>query len=159
MRAKKAVNRNLAVGLGILCIILLAVTIGTLVYYTSESNSLKLQLASSNSEIGVLKAAQLKLSDPDNPVGGMKYGSPFLGWTNENPYLHVHGIIFNVGTYPAHDCRIHVVATSSNGTTLLEDYIDLGTIGGGYATKIETRIKSTLPLTGIFNVTCTPEWS
>ena len=159
MSAKKAANRNLAFGLGILCIILFAVTIGMVVYSTSEINSLKSQVASSSSEIRALKAAQLKLSDPDNPVGGLKYGSPLLGWLNENPYLYVHGIAFNVGTYPAYNCTIHVVATSSNGTTLLEGYIDLGTIGGGYAAKIDTRIKSMLPLSGTFNVTCTPEWS
>ena len=159
MNAKKSVNRNLAIGLGILCIILLIVTIGVSVYYTSEINSLKLQLASSTSEIGALNAAQIKLSDPDNPVGGTKYGSSFLGWTNENPYLYVHGLVFNAGTYPAYNCRIHVVATSPNGTNLLEGYIDLGTIGGAYAAKIDSRIKGTRPLTGIFNVTCTPEWT
>lgn len=159
MSSKQAVKKNLAVRLGILCIILLVTTIGSVVYYRLEINSLESQLTSSSSEIEALNAAQLKLSDLDNPVGGAIYGSPSLGWTNENPNLHVHGVVFNVGTYPAYNCRIHVVATSSNSTVLLEDYIDLGTIGGGYAAKIDTRIKSTLPLTGSFNVTCTPEWS
>ena len=159
MSTNKVVNRKLPVGLGILCVILLVVTIGTVVYYTSEINSLKSQLASSSSEIDALNAAQLKLSDPDNPVGGEIYGSPRLGWMNENPNLYVHGVAFNVGTSPAYNCRIHVVATSSNGTNLLDDYIDLGTIAGGYAAKIDTRIKSTLPLTGTFDVTCTPELS
>ena len=93
------------------------------------------------------------------PVGGKIYGSPRLGWLNENPNLYVHGIAFNTGTYPAYNCTIHVVATSSNGTKLLEDYIDMGTIDGGYAAKIDARIESTLPLTGTFEVTCTPEWS
>lgn len=159
MSTNKAGNRNLTVRLGILCIILLIVAVGTVVYSRLEINSLKSQLAARSSEIDALNAAQLKLSDPDNPVGEATYGSPRLGWTNENPNLYVHGVAFNVGTDPAYNCRIHVVATSSNGTKLLEDYIDLGTIGGGYAAKIDTRIRSTLPLTGIFDVTCTPEWS
>ena len=152
-------NRKWVVVLGILCIILLMVTIGIAVNFNTEINSLKSKLTSSNSEIAALNAAQLKLSDPDNPVGGVNYGSPRLGWTNENPNLYVHGVVFNVGTYPAYNCKIHVVAASSNNTILLEDYIDLGTIGGGYAAKISSRIKSTLPLTGLFNVTCTPQWS
>ena len=159
MSKKKVGNSNLTAGLGILCIILLVVTIGAVVYYTSEIDSLKLQVAASSSEIGALNAAQLELSDPDNPVGGVQYGSPSLGWLNENPYLYVHGVVFNVGTYPAHNSRVHVVATSSNCTNLLDDYIELGTIPGGYGAKIDNQIRSTLPLTGIFNVTCTSEWS
>ena len=159
MSTYKAVNRNWTGRLGILCIILLVVTVGTVIYSRLEINSLKAQLASSSSEIDALNAAQLKLSDPDNPVGEANYGSPRLGWTNENPNLYVHGVVFNAGTYPAHNCRIHVVATSSNGTRLLDDYVDLGTIDGGFAAKIDTRIRSTVPLTGVFDVTCTPEWS
>ena len=159
MSKKKVVSRNLTAGLGILCIILLIVTIGAVVYYTSETDSLKLQVASGSSEIEALNAARLKLSDPDNPVGGVQYGSPSLGWLNEDPYLYVHGVVFNVGTYPAHNSRIHVVVTSSDNINLLDDYIELGTIPGGYAAKIDNQIRSTLPLTGIFNVTCTSEWS
>jgi hypothetical protein len=159
MSTKDVANKKLVVGLGILCIILSVVTVGVVVYSTSEINSLKSQLSSRSSEIDSLNVAQLRLSDPDNPVGGVQYGSPRLGWTNEDSDLYVHGVVFNVGTYPAHNCRIHVVAASSNGTELLGDYIDLGTIDGGYAAKIDTRIRSTLPLTGSFNVTCTPEWS
>ena len=159
MSKDKVVSNKLTIGLGILCIILLLVTIGVAVYLTSEADTLRSQLASSNSEIEALNAAQLRLSDPDNPVGGVEYGSPRLGWTNENPNLYVHGVVFNVGVYPAHDCRVHVVAVSSNGTNLLDGYVDLGTINGGYAAKIDARIRSTLPLTGVFNVTCTPEWS
>ncbi len=160
MSKHKVAKRNdLAIGIGTLCVILFVVIFGTVIYFTLETNSLRSQLASSQSEIDALSAAQLKLSDPDNPVGGVKYGSPNLGWLNENPYLYVHGIVFNVGSNPAHNCRVHVVATASNGTKLLEGYIDLGTIDGGYAAKIDSRIESTLPLTGSFDVTCTPEWS
>jgi hypothetical protein len=139
-------------------LILIILASATLVYFSMEINSLQSKLAVSSLEIENLNAAKLVLSDPDNPVGGVKYGSPLLGWTNENPNLYVYGVIFNVGTQPAYDSRIHVVANSANGTILLDDYIDLGTIDGGFVAKINTQIKSNYPLIGDFNVIFTPEW-
>jgi hypothetical protein len=158
LSAKKVFSKNITIPLVILCIILMGATVGTVGYSLSEISSLKSQVSSSNSEIEALNAAQVKLSDPDNPVGGAKYGSPNLGWTNENTNLYVHGLAFNVGTYPAYDCKIHVVAATPDGTKLVDDYIDLGTIEGGFTAKIDTHLHSANLLTGAFNVTCTPEW-
>jgi hypothetical protein len=155
MSTKNFFSRKLSVTISILILILAS---GMLVYSSMEINSLQSKLAVNSLEIENLNAAKLLLSDPDNPVGGVKYGSPHLGWTNENPNLYVYGVIFNVGTQPAYDSRIHVVANSANGTKLLDDYIDLGTIDGGFVAKINTQIKSNYPLIGDFNVIFTPEW-
>lgn len=59
-------------------------------------------------------------------------------WLSD-PYLHVHGEVWNVGTDTAYDCRIHVRAFQ--GAVLTKDtYIWLGTIHGGNKKSLDEKI-------------------
>jgi hypothetical protein len=52
MTERKVVNRNVAIGIGALCIILLVALIAAISYYTSTINSKNSQIASLQSDVG-----------------------------------------------------------------------------------------------------------
>jgi len=61
---------------------------------------------------------------------------PFL----QTPYLHVYGYICNVGTNPAYNSKIHVVAYQSGGVVAIDTYITLGTIYGESWTSVDSKV-------------------
>lgn len=96
-------------------------------------------------EIDNLKAAKLvtRLGASDN--------RPFLG----DKSLFIEGSIWNVGTNPAHNCRLHVVLYQ--GQTIAEDtYITLGTINGQSYTDISENVY--YDGEALSDYTIDPEW-
>lgn len=135
----------------------------------SEISSLESHNSYLQTQLESLNAPRLRMADPNTTrtsVGGADYGAPVLGWCNEKPFLHVWGMVFNVGKLPAYNSKVHVVAKSDDGnTTFLDYYITLGKIDGGYLTEIDIEIDRRIHgepgewMDGIFHVTFTPEWS
>ncbi len=55
------------------------------------------------------------------------------------PYIHVYGIIWNVGTYPASNCKLPVTAKQGD-VEAVDTYINVGTLSG-YETNPHTSLK------------------
>lgn len=135
----------------------------------SEISSLESYNSYMQTRFDSLNAPKLRMSDPNDTrasFSGADYGAPVLGWSNEKPFLHVWGLVYNVGELPAYDSKVHVVAKSEDGnTTFLDYYIVLGKIEGGYLTEVDTKIDTRIHvennewMDGTFLVTFAPEWS
>ena len=103
------------------------------------------QITALQEEINSLKASDLvtRLGATDNRS---LFGSKSL---------LVQGSIWNVGTNPAYNCRLHVILYQ--GQTIAEDtYINLGTISGESYTDISENIY--YEGEALSNWTITPEW-
>lgn len=89
-------------------------------YTRQYGDDLQNQVSSLQNEVADLRSAKLiavNLDGTDNRSG------------LETPYLHVTGEVVNVGSYAAHNCKLHVILYQ--GEAVAKDtYIDLGTIYG-----------------------------
>jgi hypothetical protein len=141
---KKVVGRNVAIGLGIICIILGVGLVGAMAYYSNYVSN----HSYTNAEYEAMWTPQLIEVD----LGATQYGR-FLG----SPYLNVHGYIVNVHKNWAFNCRLHVVATQSGGVTAIDTYITLGTIAGESYYKVDSNINYVAG--DITSYTLTPQWT
>lgn len=90
-----------------------------------------------NSEYDALESERGSLKAPKLTILSVFVDDvrPFLG----NPYLHVYGDVWNVGTDTAYNSRLHVMAYQ--GAVLAVDtYIELGTIYGENKKHMDERI-------------------
>ena len=103
------------------------------------------QVSALQNDVNSLKAAKLvtRLGASDN--------RPLLG----SKSLFVQGSIWNVGTNPAQNCKLHVVLYQ--GQTVAKDtYINLGTINGETYTEISENVY--YEGSSLSDWTITPEW-
>ena len=158
MGEKKVVGRNIAIIVGIICVILMIGLGGAIANYTkiindkdnttqtltNQKNQLQTwlndnitnyenQINSLNSQISSLEAEKKQLKDSLMFIQGKCFGQihvlqsevdtlrvPKLISVNlraddnrpllQTPYLHVYGEVCNVGTNPAYNCKVNVVA-------------------------------------------------
>ena len=135
MSEKKVVGRNIAIALGIICIVLALGLVGaianytsiisgkddTITYYESQIATLNSQINSLQSELESLKAAQLHEVNFN-----WEWNEPWIG----SHYVHVSGAVFNSGTYTARNVRINIWLYDSNHVLIGSDTINLGDISG-----------------------------
>ena len=107
-------------------------------YYKSEINSLYIQILNLRETIANLQNQINSLKAPKLITVDLKANDnrPWLG----TPYLYVYGYVCNVGRYPAHNSRIHVVAYQSGGVIAIDTYINLGTIDGESWKSVDARV-------------------
>jgi len=170
MSEKKVVGRNVAIVLGIICVILAVGLVGAVANYTSIISGKDSTIATKNSEIAnkdsqisnlqtwlngnvsnlnsQINSLNSQISDLQNQVTNLQ--APKLIFVNiqandnrpwlATPYLRVRGEICNVGTYTAYNSKIHVVAYQSGGVVAIDTYITLGTIYGESWTSVDSNI-------------------
>jgi hypothetical protein len=166
MSEKKVVSRNIAIILGIVCIIFLVGLVGAIANYTSIISGKDNIIASKDSQIQTLTNQKNQLqtwldenktllqqqiqqiTDLQNQITALNApklikvnlraddNRPWLG----TPYLHVYGYVCNVGTYPAYNSKIHVVAYQSGGVIAIDTYSTLGTTMGESWTSVDSNI-------------------
>jgi hypothetical protein len=185
MSEKKMVRRSVAIALGIVCIILVAALgVVTFMGYSptatnsvptlqSQINQLQTwldgnktllnqtktwlegnntnynsQILDLQNQIASLKAPKLIKVDLHSDDGGL----PF-----ESRSLHIYGSVVNVGTNPAYNSKLHVVAYVSQ-VVAIDTYIQLNTINGESFKYIDQTITYSGG-TPLSSWTITPEWT
>jgi hypothetical protein len=171
MSEKKVVNRNIVIALGIICIILIVGLVGAIANYTliingkdntistkdsqisnlqNQNNDLQTWLEGNitlfNSERDVLKAPKLVMDL------GYEDVRPYYG----TPYLHIHGIVINVGTNVAYNCKLHLVAYQSSVVTI-DTYIVLDIINGESWRYVNEKVYYSG--SAITSYTIVPQWT
>jgi len=101
-----------------------------------EKNSLQSQVTTLEGRISSLESIINSLKAP-KLVTKLNYSDvrPPLG----TPYLHVYGDVWNVGTDPAYDCQLHVIAYQWD-VVAIDTNIPLGTIIGERWTIVDSNI-------------------
>jgi hypothetical protein len=158
MSDKKVVSRNVAIGLGALCAILLVALVYSFVNYTTVLRDKDSLIASLNAQIvdlggqpgqtpsGSDKDALIAaLQDEINSLSAAKLVSVNLKAEDnrsvvETPFVHVYGYVVNFGNSTAGDARIHVVLQQSGGVVANDTYIDLGSVGGESVVSVDTKV-------------------
>ncbi len=165
MSQKKVVGRNVAIALGIICIVFVVALIGAVWQYTSIVKDKDAVIASKDSEYQNYTSTHSHTDSEYNSVQSSysnyladhshtndEYNNLTHAWlttvglsvTNFNKYwswdppshLTISSYVFNMGTDTAYNCKYHVKVWSSDDTLLLDTTVDLGTIGGrGYVYK------------------------
>jgi hypothetical protein len=152
MSEKKVVRRNVAIALGIACIILIAGLGGVMAYYSmvvNDKNTTYGSYASShahtNSDYNSLQSTydnyvsshshtdseynSLTVASLQNV--GMSVSNTNKQWSWDPPsHLAITDFVFNMGTNTAYNCKFHVKVWSSENTLLKDTYTDLGSIAG-----------------------------
>ena len=107
--------------------------LGEITALESERDSLKNQINSLVTERdNALADATILSSDVQQLRSGrlMTNLGSFDNRDNElQPFIHVYGVVWNVGTEPAENCRIHVVAKQGD-VIAVDTYVELQTING-----------------------------
>jgi hypothetical protein len=153
MSEKKVVSRGVAIGLGIICIILGVGLVGAMAYYAmnsanTASNDYVSTHSHSNADYDAMwtpKLISVNLQGSDN--------RPFFG----TPYLLVSGYVVNVHMNWAYNCKLHVVAYQSGGVTAVDTYISLGTIAGESSTQVSSNVYYSG--SSLSSWTITPQWT
>jgi len=187
MSEKKAVSRDVAIALGIACIILIAGIGGAMAYYTmtinnkdsiydnyasshshtdSDYNALNStyynyvgNYTHSNSEYDSLLSDYNSLTVASLTTVGLDVTNFNYYWFWDPPsHLTINGYIFNMGTDTAYNCKLHVKVWSSTNTLLIDTTIDYGSITGRSYTTITPNTE--VPYTGSGSYwQVTPEWT
>jgi hypothetical protein len=155
---KKVVSRNVVIGLGALCAILLVALVYSFVNYTSVLrdkdsliDSLNAQIVAlggnpSQSQGGSDKDALIAaLQDEIDSLKAAKLVSMNLKAEDnrsivQTPYVHVYGYVVNVGNNTADDAKIHVILQQSGNVVAKDTYIDLGSVGGEAFVSVDTKV-------------------
>jgi cell division protein FtsL len=158
MSEKKMVSRNIAIALGIICIVLAALLVGTITYYESKISSLNSRITTLQSQVASLEAERDRLqsqvaslsdtiSSLEREIDSLK--APQLHevevyWKDHHPlfgkpYIEIYGSIFNSGVETAHNVICTVRIYDKYNTILKTEEIHLGNIDGkSYKTFDET---------------------
>jgi len=75
----------------------------------------------------------------------------------QTPYLRITGYVVNIGTNPAYNVRIHVVAYQSGGVEAINTYINLGSISGEWWKTVNADVFYTG--SALVSWTATLEWT
>jgi hypothetical protein len=137
MSEKKVVRRSIAIGLGLLCIILGVTTVMfALNYLPTNSNN---------------RAPKL-----------INVGLGANDLSDEFPYeskIHITGYVVNTGLDPAYTTKLHVVSTLQSGAVAIDDYYEIsgGIMSGGEVEPVDM----TIPYggSGVTRTTMTPFWA
>jgi len=166
MSEKKMIGRNVAIALGIMCVILAVGLVGAITNYTSIINNKDTihqdyvsTHSNTNSEFNSLNSSYYDYmgthshtdseydalqSNYDSVIAPKLIKVHLISDDNRpwfaTPYLHVYGYVCNVGTYIAYSSKIHVVAYQSGGVVAIDTYITLGTIYGESWTSVDSNI-------------------
>jgi predicted PurR-regulated permease PerM len=138
MSEKKVIGKNVAISLGILCIVLLISLIGIIAYYSSQITSLQSQATNLYNQIFSLENETENLKKPQlHEVNfNWEWNEPWIG----SHYVHVSGAVFNSGTYTARNVRINVWLYDSNDVLIRSYTINLGDIIGKTYSNFATDI-------------------
>lgn len=177
MSEKKVVSRNLAVVFGIVGIVLLVGLVGVVANYTMVINNkdtiyrdYSSAHSHSNSDYDSLQSSYDGYVATHHHTDA-EYDSmwtPYLikvdlkandnrPWPWGTPYLNVNGYLCNVNKNWAFKCKLHVVASQSDGVVAIDTYITLGTIAGESWTSIDSNIYYSG--SALTSWTITPEWT
>jgi hypothetical protein len=155
MSEKKMVSRNVAVALGIICIILIVGLGLIMAYYTMTINNKDTTYNEYVSTHSHTNAEYDSMWTPyliEVDLGATENGNPAY----VARWLHVTGFVVNVHKNWAYNCTLHVVAYQSGGVTATDTYINLGTIAGESYSKVDANVYY---YTDITNYTITPQWT
>lgn len=101
MSEKKVVRRNVAIALGIICIVLLVGLVGAFAYYMPMINDKNNTISSLNSHI----------TDANNEISNLNAPHAYitiLNWTNNEQYdwVDAYGMAFNTGNITAYQVNV-----------------------------------------------------
>jgi hypothetical protein len=150
---KKVVSRNIALGLGILCIILAVTT------FAAAFDVIPIP-TSKDTEIGNLKMPNLV----NVGLGAADEGAqpPY-----DNPVLRIRGYVVNTGTDTAYNAKLHVIAYFVSGAKAIDTSVTIGNgvIRGQDSVRIDTTVpyassnSTVYGLIAAASATLTPEWT
>jgi hypothetical protein len=160
----KVVSRNVAIALGIMCIILTVGLIGAIALLGTSvdwwNKSYSIYVAKAQSEIGVLQTwlsgDLILLNQLKAPKLVMDLGYEDVRPISETPYIHIYCITINVGTNTAYNCRLHLVAYQ-HSITAVNTYITLDTIEGESWGHVDKKVYYSG--VAITSYTIVPEWT
>jgi len=155
MSDKKAVSRNVVIGVGALCVVLSIALAYSVVSYAlmlrdkdSLIDSLNAQIVDLGGQPGLIADLQDQLAKKNAEIDSLKTAK--LVSVNlkaednrsivQAPFVHVYGYVVNVGNSTAADAKIHVVLQQSGGVVANETYVDLGSVGGGSVVSVDTKV-------------------
>ena len=165
MDEKKVVSRNVVVGVGALCAVLLFALGYSVVNYSSVLRDKESLIASLNAQIvdlGGVPSQVPGISDKDAQIAALLnqlaeksaelegLSAPKLVAVDlkaednrlnlNTPYVHVYGYVVNVGNDTAENCRIHVVLQQTGGVVAEDTYVTLGSLVGESFASVDTKI-------------------
>lgn len=185
-KPKRVVGRNVAIALGIGCIILVAGIGGVMAYYTMQINNkdstIKILQTNHTHTDDEYNAMQSNFQDAENNytnyVNDHHYTDEQYTQAIANkpakliavdlksddnrpflgtPYLHVYGYLCNVGGVAATNVKIHVVGYQSGGVVAINTDIVLGSIAGEAWIKVDGS--PTYSGSALTSWAMTPTWS
>jgi hypothetical protein len=120
MSQKKLVSRNIAIALGIICIILAVGVVGAIAFYIPIINDGNSRIYSLNSRI----------TDADNEISNLNAPHIYttvLNWTNNEQYdwVDAYGMAFNTGNMTAY--QVHVYFTLYIAPHSVDENVEGGT--------------------------------
>ena len=165
MSEKKVVSRNVAVGVGVLCVVLVVAFVFSVVSYALMLKDKDSLISSLNAQIvalggdpsqspGVsdkdaLIAALLdQLAEKNAEINSLKVAklvsvnlrAEDSRASGQAPYVHVSGYVVNVGNSTAEDAKIHVVLQQSGGVVAKDTYVNLGSVDGEAVVNVDTKV-------------------
>ena len=145
MSEKKVVGKNVAIALGILCVVLLISLIGSIAYYESRITTLSSQITSLQSQATNLYNQIFSLGNETESLKKPQLHEVNFNWEWNEPwigshYVHVSGAVFNSGIYTARNVRINVWLYDSNNVLIRSYTINLGDISGKTYSNFATDI-------------------
>jgi hypothetical protein len=173
--------------LGAVCIILVVCLIGVFAYYWMQVNTLNDEkntlTATHQTYVSTHGHINSEYDNLDNYKGQLEtwlagnltelnetikqLRTPKLvkvnfGASDEKPwlsadYLRIYGVVLNVGSDAARNCKLHVVLYQSGGVVAKDTYIDLGTINGEGWTNVNTNVY--YEGSALTSWTITPQWT
>jgi hypothetical protein len=133
----KTVSRKVAIVLGILCIAtLVALNLSVITYY-SGMNSKNNQIQTLNDQIVNLQTQIASGSLPAAKLIGVGMQYTDNRTDVRAPFLEVTGYICNVGTSTANNCILHVSATRTDDSVVIDNSASIESLPAGNYTKVD----------------------
>jgi hypothetical protein len=170
MKTRRVVDRTVAIGLGIVCLVLVAGLVGAVSFYSmaindkneqydsyvasqshndSEYNTLVSQNTSFQAQVNSLQAPEVwKVNLEGNDV--------YL--PSQTSHLHIYGYLFNAGTRTATGVRLHLVLYSLDYVAN-DTYVDVVSIGGRTWTSIDANVYYDGSFGFLTGWAITPQWT
>jgi hypothetical protein len=157
---KKPLN-SVAIGVGVLSVILLIAIAAIYLNYNSLLNGKDSKINDLNAQIDVLNSQTADMQNQINSLKGANVIGVNLKATDDRPYfgtpdLHVTGYVCNVGNNIAPNIYLHVVGYQSGGVKAFDTTITVGTLGGHEWQGVDSKISYTG--NAITNYDITPQW-
>jgi hypothetical protein len=135
----KTVSRKVVIALAILCIATIVALNFSIITYYNEVSSRNSQIQTLNDQIVALQTQVANATLPNAKL--ITVGMQYIDNRTDisAPFLEVTGYICNVGTTTANNGVLHVSATRTNDSKVVDSSTNLESLAAGAYTKVDIQ--------------------